>query len=128
VQCIFDSRARDDMTMGQRAIWAAKALPYVQHGGDRRSAKAQSSLESKHVPMVSKSYLSQARVVLEHAPDLAEQVVKGEENFSRAFEEAKRRKAEADDNTDKLQRFDGAISPRRRRREQQHPHRERGQD
>jgi hypothetical protein len=57
------------VTMGQRAIWAAKGTPFIQHGGDRKSSKAKSSSKLElDWPLVTRSRLSEARVILQHAP------------------------------------------------------------
>jgi hypothetical protein len=53
--------------------------------------------------MVTPSRLSEARVILEFAPDLANQLLRGGPiAFSAAYEEASQRKAEAESNEEKL--------------------------
>ena len=85
---------RRDLTMGQRAIWAAKATPVAQRGGDRKSKERSSSkLQLDRFPMVTKDRLSQARTILRYTPELADQVLMstGQQSFSKAFEQARQR-------------------------------------
>jgi hypothetical protein len=56
--------------------------------------------------MVSRQRLSEARIILEFAPDLATQILTTSATpFSQAFEEAKRRKADAESNAEKMARL-----------------------
>jgi hypothetical protein len=100
---MISMNARRDITMGQRAIWAAKAVPYGRGGPGR--GKKNSKLEI-FFPMVTPSRLSEARVILEFAPDLANQVLRGGSiPFSAAYEQASQRKAEAESNEEKEARL-----------------------
>ncbi len=95
VAYIISMQARRDLSVGQRAIWTAKAFPDDMRG--KAAHRGKRSPNSGTFPMVNSQRLSEARTVLQYAPDLAEQVqqAKGEVSFAKAFEEAKRRKAEA---------------------------------
>jgi len=60
----------------QHAMAYAIRYPEAQHGGDRKSAEAKSSIGTIHVPF-SKQYLSWARTVLREASELKDQVLAG---------------------------------------------------
>jgi hypothetical protein len=83
--------ARRHLTKGQLAIVAARVLPKQERGGDRKSAKAKSTLETKlDFPLVNATDLSQARVITEHAPLLADAVLGGNKKFATAFADAQK--------------------------------------
>lgn len=104
VAYIVSANTHRDLTIGQRAIWNAIAAPEAEHtAGPGRGKKGP---KLGRFPFVTKQRLSDARIILKYAPDLADQVLtaKGEVSFAKAFEEAKRRKAEAEANEEKLTR------------------------
>lgn len=83
---------RRHMNKGQRAIATARTCLFNKHSV-RDGAKAAG---------VASAYVSKANQVIEHAPDLADQVAAGAMPLNTAYDEAKRRKAEAAAGTDKL--------------------------
>jgi hypothetical protein len=71
--------ARRNLTKGQLAIVAAKASPKAMTPKEAGALKGKKPLENQNAfPMVTVFYLSQARVIVEHAPLLAQV-----ENFTR---------------------------------------------
>lgn len=103
--------ARRNLTKGQLAIVAAKASPKAeQRGGDRKSPGAQSTFKMKiDFPMVSDRDLSQARVIVEHAPLLADGVLSGTKKFSEAFADAQKTKAERAEAAEKKAKLAGLV-------------------
>lgn len=77
---------RRNMSKGQRAMAVAKISPESQQG-KRTSIK---TIE------VSPGYVSHARIVLQHAPDLANAVLMGHLSLDNAYEEARIRKGRAE--------------------------------
>jgi hypothetical protein len=77
------------MTKAQRAIVVAKIYPEPQ----RLKRKNSGSLEIKDL---NSTYLSQARFILRHAPDLADNVRAGHLSLDNAYEEARIRKGRAE--------------------------------
>jgi hypothetical protein len=78
---------------GRQAIELAKAFPWTGRGGDREAARA---CEAERI---CRKYLTQARELLRHAPELAEAVARGEMGLNvasaivrRARQEAQRRR------------------------------------
>jgi hypothetical protein len=67
----------------------AKIYPGDQHGGDRKSkSRSASDLE---FPMVSKTSLKYARMILREAPDLADGVLDGSLSLEKAAHRARLR-------------------------------------
>ena len=64
--------ARRHMNAGQRAVAVAKIYPEGEHGGDRKS----STKNGLDLP-IDKRRLSEARLILRYAPELADQVRAG---------------------------------------------------
>lgn len=82
---------RRHMTKGARAMAVAKMYPDAlayKRGGN--------SLKIKESGGFTDGYLSQARTVLHHTPELADKVLSGLMPLSGAYEEAKKTKAKAD--------------------------------
>lgn len=78
---------RRHLTKGQAAMGVALAYPDAQHGGDRKSSLA-NKLDPKDFGF-SKSLLSQARFVLRHCRDKAEEVLRNAKYpLTVAYEEA----------------------------------------
>jgi hypothetical protein len=101
---------RRDLTAGQRALAAAKALEQMpeRRGGDRRKGKVpESGTLKSHAAIaqqfkVGKDAVQQARALLRHAPDLAEQVEARLLNITNAYEEyLARKKQKAQQEKDK---------------------------
>jgi hypothetical protein len=70
--------ARRYLTKGQLAIVAAKVQPKARTASERGAMKGKSSLISKELfPMVNEGALSQARVIVEYEPLLADDVLGG---------------------------------------------------
>lgn len=74
--------ARRHMTKGQRAMVAAKARPILGHAIRDAARSAE----------VGKSGVNRAAVVLDHAPDLADEVIGGTRSLDDAYNEARDRK------------------------------------
>lgn len=98
VAFIIAANMRRDITKGQRAIWAAQAAPYTEQG--KRADLTCPETDKSRFPMVSKQRLSEARIINQFAPDLAEQIIKnkGDVSFAEAFAKARQRKVEKEDN------------------------------
>jgi hypothetical protein len=77
---------RRNLSKGQRAMAVAKISPGSQQG-KRTSIK---TIE------VSPGYVSHARIVLQHAPDLANAVLMGHLSLDNAYDEARIRKGRAE--------------------------------
>ncbi len=74
--------ARRHLTKGQQAMVSAQARSISEHS-IRATAKASG---------VSTTHITRAKVVLDHAPDLADAVVSGAKPLDAAYEEARSRK------------------------------------
>ena len=98
VAYIMSSNDRRDMTQGQRAIVAAMTNSYklYEFGAIENLGRALK---------VPRARVSEALVIVRHAPDLAEQVRKGVTPFHAALEQARKAKAASDDNADKMARL-----------------------
>jgi hypothetical protein len=79
---------RRHMTKSQRAMAVAMIYPEPKRG-------VHSEFQNE-TGEFSKAYLSRARTVLRHAPDLAEHVINGSLSLDKAYEEARIRKGQAD--------------------------------
>lgn len=89
--------ARRHLSKGQKAMIAARAVQFLDSGSVRKVA-VQNGL--------SKSRVSQASVVVEHAPDLAEAVARGDRPLDEAYKVAQERKAAASSEAALLDRLD----------------------
>ncbi len=81
---------RRHMTKGQRAMTVAKIYPETEQGKQSTSVK---------ITEVSSGYLSHARTVLQHAPDLADNVLAGTTSLDAAYKTARERKTAQGDVT-----------------------------
>lgn len=100
ISFIFSSNDRRDMTQGQRAVVAALAMTNLyklyKFGAVTDLAR---SLKVPH------TRVSEAIIIVKHAPDLAEQVRKGDMPFQPALEKARRLKIETETNAEKMERL-----------------------
>jgi ParB-like chromosome segregation protein Spo0J len=85
--------ARRHLTKGQRAMVAARA------GLVSKQAQVASAIDT------TKTRISQAKTVLDHAPDLADAVIAGTRSLDDAYAEARQRKADLDSDERKLERL-----------------------
>lgn len=65
----------------------AMLVPEAQHGGDRKSEKAKSSLPAE-LETVSRGYLSMARYVPCHDESLAQSVISGAVTLNAAYDQS----------------------------------------
>jgi ParB-like nuclease domain len=101
---------RRHQSKGALAIIIAEMYPDPDEVGGR----GKKGLVSKRFPIISKSHVTQARTINKHAPDLAEQVKRGQSPFVEAYDTARKRKAEAENQQEQVARIvaEGA-GPRR---------------
>jgi hypothetical protein len=93
--------ARRHLNKGQIAVVVAMAYPEVGEKG-----RGKKSIVSIHFPMVNPLALSQARAIVRHAPELADEVLRFKGRpFAEAFETARQRKAESESNAEKKNRL-----------------------
>jgi hypothetical protein len=88
--------ARRHLTTGQRAMAAAQV---------ERFATNQSVRTVAHASGVAHSRIVKAHVVMEYAPDLVAGVLRGELSLDAAYEEARRRKSQADSTEVQMERL-----------------------
>lgn len=93
--------ARRHLTKGQRAMVAAKAVQFLDTGSVRKAAAENE---------VSKSRVSQACVVADHAPDLADTVVTGAVGLDEAYRIARERKQAAESTESAMVRLRGEAA------------------
>jgi hypothetical protein len=86
---------RRSLTKGQAAMIAAKA----------RLVSSQTQAQAASEVGVAQQRISQARTVLEHAPDLADAVIAGAVGLDKAYETARDRKTAAESETAQLERL-----------------------
>ncbi len=72
------------MTKGQRAMAVAKIYPDPEKGGRGKTVRLPDGL--------SKQRISEARTVLQYAPDLADNVLAGSDSLDDAYKTARERK------------------------------------
>jgi hypothetical protein len=98
VAYILSSNDRRDLTQGQRAIVAAMANSYklYEFGDIEKLGRALK---------VPRPRVAEAIVIVKHAPDLADQVRRGDHPFQPALERARQNKNDADANAAKMERL-----------------------
>jgi hypothetical protein len=89
---------RRHMGKGQRAMAVAMIYPEPERGRGKKDP-------AKGVKVTSYSYIQHARTILEYAPDVAPNVLSGAASLQEAYEEARRRKAAAENEESSMDRL-----------------------
>jgi hypothetical protein len=100
VAYILSSNVRRDLTQGQRAVIPALAMNLSQN-----VTKNRGGTEIARALKVPRQRVSEAIIIVTHAPDLGQQVKRNELPFSQAVERSRALKAEAETNAEKMARL-----------------------
>jgi hypothetical protein len=87
---------RRHQTKGSVAVAVALEFPNPEEQG-----RGKKGFVAKHF-MVDKAKLSQARLVVRHTPALADEVLAGQMGLDKAYDEARKAKAKAEDHAEKV--------------------------